>query len=189
MDIVQIGNVTLPAVQPAVAIALFGSWLYARIVLGKSFSEHISNAFFLFIAVWKVSVLLFQWKLVIKAPLSLLYFNGGTKGFVLGIAAALAYMWLKKMPTHKSLLVWAVMMTLYPPALALLSSEWTYWHALQAAGSLLFFFVVKEGIERALVLLLFWQLLFFSAEDQLISVTALAYIIVTAYLIVWRKKT
>ena len=75
MDIVQIGNVTLPAVQPAAAIAMIGSWLYARIVLGKSFSEHISNAFFLFIAVWKLSVLLFQLELVVKAPLSLVYFN------------------------------------------------------------------------------------------------------------------
>ncbi|MCP3761174.1 hypothetical protein NLX67_02045 [Domibacillus sp. A3M-37] len=188
MDVIQIGNVTLPVVQPAVALALFGTWLYARLTLGKAFSEQVSSAAFLFIAVWKLSILLFQFELVIKAPLSLLYFNGGTNGFILGIMVALAYMGMKKMPAYKAALAWAVVVAIYPLAFALLSGSWTYWDGIQTAGSVLFFFVAKEGVERALILLLFWQLLFLSADGDVFSVEAMVYTLVTAYIIMWRKK-
>lgn len=189
MDVIQIGNITFPVVQPAVALALFGSWLYARLIISKAFSEQVSSAAFLFIAVWKLSILLFQFDLVVKAPLSLLYFNGGTNGFILGIAAALAYMWMKKMSAYKAALAWAVMVVIYPLAFALLSGSWTYWDGIQAAGSMLFFFVAKEGLERALILLLFWQLLFLSADGQAFGAEAIVYTVVTAYIIIWRKKT
>ena len=189
MNLIQIGNITVPAVQPAVGLALAGAWLYAHFKLGNAFAEQVSSAFFLFIFVWKGSILLFQFDLVVKAPLSLLYFNGGINGFILGIAVALAYMWIKKISSYKAALVWAMLVAVYPLAYALLSRSWTYWDGIQAAGSALFFFVAKEGIERALTLLLFWQLLFLSADGQAFSIEAMVYSVVTAYMIIWRKKT
>ncbi|WP_143331883.1 hypothetical protein [Domibacillus antri] len=189
MEFIQIANVTLPIQQPAVIAALFGAWLYTRIQYGKSFSEQISNAAFLFVIVWKGSILLFQFPLVIKAPMSLLYFNGGIYGFWLGLAAAFFYAYVKKMPSSKTAGAWAAIVVLYPLSLSFLSASFTIWDAVQAAGSILFFFVAKEGLERALTLLLFWQLLFLSADGRLFSMESLVYIVVTVYFIFWRKKT
>lgn len=189
MEFIQIANVTLPVQQPAVIIALFGAWLYARIQYGKSFADQFSNVAFLFVIVWKFSIVLFQFPLVLQAPMSVLYFNGGIYGFWLGLAAALFYTYMKKMSSFKTARAWAAILVLYPLALSALTGTWTVWTIVQVAGSILFFFVAKEGLERALTLLLFWQLLFLSAEGRLIGIESLVYIIVTAYFIIWRKKT
>jgi hypothetical protein len=189
MEFIQIANLTLAVQQPAVVMALFGAWLYARIQYGKSFADKFSNAAFLFVIVWKFSIILFQFPLVLQAPMSILYFNGGTYGFWLGLAAALLYTYMKKMPSFKTAGAWASIIVLYPLALSALTSTWSIWIMVQAAGSILFFFVAKEGLERALTLLLFWQLLFLSAEGFLFGTESLVYLIVTVYLIVWRKKT
>lgn len=188
MEFIQIANVTLPVQQPAVIIALFGAWLYARIQYGKSFADRFGSTVFLFIMVWKFSIILFQFPLVIQAPMSILYFNGGIYGFWLGLAVALLYTYIKKMSPFKTAGMWAAITILYPLALSVLTETWTVWTIVQAAGSILFFFVAKEGLERALTLLLFWQLLFLSAEGRLIGMQSLVYIIVTAYFIIWRRK-
>ncbi|WP_050182237.1 hypothetical protein [Domibacillus robiginosus] len=188
MEFIQIANLTLPVQHPAIVIALFGAWLYARIQYGKSFADQFSNAAFLFVIVWKLSIILFQFQLVLQAPMSIVYFNGGIYGFWLGLAAALLYTYVKKMSSLETARAWAAIVALYPLALSALTSTWAIWVIVQAAGSILFFFVAKEGLERALVLLLFWQLLFLSAEGLLFGTESLVYIIVTAYLIIWRKK-
>ncbi|OAH54651.1 MULTISPECIES: hypothetical protein [Bacillaceae] len=189
MEFIQIANVTMPVQQLAAIIALFGAWLYVRIQYGKSFADRFGNTAFLFVIVWKFSIILFQFPLVLQAPISILYFNGGTYGFWLGLAVALLYAYIKKMPSFKMAGAWASIIVLYPLASSALLGTWTVWIFIQAAGSILFFFVAKEGLERALTLLLFWQLLFLSAEGRLIGMESLVYIIVTAYFIIWRKKT
>ncbi|WP_143180116.1 hypothetical protein [Domibacillus mangrovi] len=189
MEYIQIANVTMPVQQPAVMIALFGAWLYVRIQYGKSFADRFSNTAFLFVIVWKFSIILFQFPLVLQAPMSILYFNGGTYGFWLGLAIALLYMYINKMPSFKTAGAWAAIIVLYPLALSVMAGTWTIWTITQAAGSILFFFVAKEGLERALTLLLFWQLLFLSAEGGLFGMESFVYIIVTVYFIIWRKKT
>ncbi|OMP68284.1 hypothetical protein [Domibacillus epiphyticus] len=189
MEFIQIFNLTLPVQQPAVVIALFGAWLYTRCKYGKSFAEQISSVSFLFVMVWKFSIVLLQLPIVIKAPLSLLYFNGGLYGFWLGLASALFYAYVKKMPTFNTAEAWAFVVAIYPFALSILSNTFTIWHVVQFTGSLLFFIFAKEGLEKALILLLFWQLLFLSGDGRLFSVESLVYISVTVYFIFWRKKT
>ncbi|AOV08481.1 hypothetical protein BI350_13685 [Sporosarcina ureilytica] len=48
----------------------------------------LADAIFYFVIVWKLSVVVTDWKTVIQFPLSILYFNGGKIGVYLGLIAA-----------------------------------------------------------------------------------------------------
>lgn len=61
----------------------------------QQYSEKFTTALILGIIVWKVSLILFDPIGVIQNPLSLLYFSGGNRGIVLGLAAASAYLMYK----------------------------------------------------------------------------------------------
>lgn len=189
MDFIQIGSMSVAAVQLAVAAAMVSSWLYARFQLDKPFAELWSNALFWVIAVWKGSVLLFQFPLVMEAPMSLLYFSGGKNGFLLGIAAALLYISFKKASARKTAKAWVAAVAMFPVLHAGLTGQWAVLPVIWTAGSVLYFFVEKDGVERALILLLFWQLLMLSAAGNLVSHAALVYGLVTVYLLTWRRKT
>lgn len=62
---------------------------------GKQLFELALNSVFWGFLIWKGSLLLLEPKLIIESPMSLLYFTGGTKGFILGILGALIYFVLK----------------------------------------------------------------------------------------------
>lgn len=53
----------------------------------------LTNAFWLWMVVWKVSYLLFHPVEVIQRPLSLLYYDGGEHGVWLATLAAVVYIW------------------------------------------------------------------------------------------------
>src|SRR5699024_9068215 len=44
---------------------------------------------------WKLSIILFQFPFIIKNPLSIVYFDGGAKGYYLAIVLVLLYIALK----------------------------------------------------------------------------------------------
>lgn len=58
----------------------------------KKFIEIVWNGIFIYILVWKFSLLIFNPNLVIQSPLSILYFTGGEKGLWLGFAVTFLYM-------------------------------------------------------------------------------------------------
>ena len=62
---------------------------------GKQLFEIALNSVFWGFLIWKGSLLLLEPKLIIESPMSLLYFTGGTKGFIIGILGALIYFVLK----------------------------------------------------------------------------------------------
>jgi hypothetical protein len=78
--------------------ALVGFILF-RIRLGQTESDHqtlketIITAFVLAMFVWKFSVILFDPVTSLRSPLSLLYFNGGDRGVLLAVLAAVIYGW------------------------------------------------------------------------------------------------
>lgn len=82
-----IGNTTVPSSW----LALLGSFVVAyiglRLRFGKEISGVLGDAIFYFILVWKLSVIVTDFGNVIKAPLSIIYFNGGIIGFYLGLLA------------------------------------------------------------------------------------------------------
>ena len=53
--------------------------------LGKQLFELAVNSVFWGFLIWKGSLLLLEPKLIVESPMSLLYFTGGTRGFILGI--------------------------------------------------------------------------------------------------------
>lgn len=63
-------------------------WLILRLQFSKKWSELYSDAIFTFIIVWKLSLLVTDFKTVVNNPITLLYFNGGTMGVLLGVIVA-----------------------------------------------------------------------------------------------------
>ncbi|WP_313800347.1 redoxin domain-containing protein [Cytobacillus sp.] len=62
---------------------------------GKQVFDMALNSIFWGFLIWKGSLLLLEPKLVIESPMSLVYFTGGTRGFILGLLGALIYFVLK----------------------------------------------------------------------------------------------
>lgn len=71
-------------------------WLRSqRNELVKKLFDIVSNSVFLGFLIWKGSLLLLEPKLIVKSPLSLLYFTGGHKGLILGIIGSFTYFFFK----------------------------------------------------------------------------------------------
>lgn len=58
----------------------------------KLFLNTMTNAVFIWFFTFKFSTILFQPAFIMKNPLSLLYFTGGTKGSILGVIIAIIYL-------------------------------------------------------------------------------------------------
>lgn len=90
-------SLTAPSSWIALIIAFVVAYGAVRFRFGKKNAEALLDAFFYFIVVWKLSVLVVDFKLVLQSPLSLLYFNGGIVGYTLGIVGAAGkFLWDKK---------------------------------------------------------------------------------------------
>lgn len=90
-------SLTAPSSWIALIIAFVFAYGAVRFRFGKKNAEALLDAFFYFIVVWKLSVLVVDFKLVLQSPLSLLYFNGGIVGYILGIVGAAGkFLWDKK---------------------------------------------------------------------------------------------
>lgn len=63
--------------------------------LGKQIFDLVFNSVFWGFLIWKGSLLLLEPKFIIESPLSVLYFTGGTKGFILGTLGAFIYFFVK----------------------------------------------------------------------------------------------
>ena len=92
----SIRALTLPATAVALLAAFFIVWLVLRIQFPKIWSGVYGDAIFTFILVWKFSLLITDFPSVISQPLTLLYFNGGTVGVLLGAVAVLCQFWWKR---------------------------------------------------------------------------------------------
>jgi peroxiredoxin len=84
-----------------IGLIILKLWLLRslRNELGKQLFESIANSVFWGFLIWKGSLLLLEPKLIVKSPLSLLYFTGGGKGLILGMIGAVIYFLYK---TRKS---------------------------------------------------------------------------------------
>ncbi|MCZ8514105.1 redoxin domain-containing protein [Paenibacillus filicis] len=69
-----------------------------------SLSSYVWNALFIWVLVWKLSVLLVQGKEALRHPSSLLYFNGGALGIALAFLAAIGYVGFAVRKNRKSII-------------------------------------------------------------------------------------
>lgn len=92
----SIRALTLPATAIALLVSFVIVWLVLRVQFPKIWSGVYGDAIFTFILVWKFSVIITDFQSVIAQPLTLLYFNGGTVGVLLGTTAILLQLWWKR---------------------------------------------------------------------------------------------
>lgn len=85
-----IKSLTVPSSWIAVLIALIVTGIVLWRVFGKDTEDWYSDAAILFLLVWKLSVVITDFDMILESPLSILYFNGGETGLYLGLFAALS---------------------------------------------------------------------------------------------------
>jgi hypothetical protein len=85
-----IKSLTVPSSWIAVLLALILTGFVLWRVFGKETEDWYSDAAILFLLVWKLSVIVTDFDMIVDSPLSILYFNGGDTGLYLGLIAALS---------------------------------------------------------------------------------------------------
>ncbi|MDN4523340.1 hypothetical protein [Fictibacillus fluitans] len=122
MDDITVGLYTIPFIFIQIAVAVFVTYVYLFFTLErgnrKQVFEGYTNGLILWLFVWKLSVIIFYFPLLSKSLLSLLYFSGGEKGFLLGEAMFFAYFIIKTKGVkidwfHSLLRVWIVGLLAY----------------------------------------------------------------------------
>ncbi|MFC6038030.1 hypothetical protein ACFPYN_01055 [Paenisporosarcina macmurdoensis] len=85
-----IKSLTIPSSWVAVLLAILITGIIMWRKFGKETEDWYSDAAILFLLVWKLSVVITDFQMVVESPLSILYFNGGTVGIYLGLIVALS---------------------------------------------------------------------------------------------------
>ena len=89
-----IGNFTAPSTWIALIIAFMLSYIAIRMKFGKQHATRFGDAIFYLILIWKLSVIITDFKIVINVPWAILFFNGGFVGFILGLIFIAFRTWL-----------------------------------------------------------------------------------------------
>ncbi|WP_456273289.1 hypothetical protein [Bacillus sp. AK031] len=176
----SIGAFTFPSVWGAVVIAFAVTGIFLKLYDGKQANEWFGNSVFWFILTWKLSFILFDFSAFIRQPLSVIYYYGGVKGFWLGIAMALIYIFLKGKREHL-FGSWILFVLVYEGAAGYLADN----TSLLDAGNLLvglglFYLVLKMG-KKEIWLLVFTgiQLLVNFLQSGWFSTESFAYVVIT----------
>ncbi|WP_409251987.1 hypothetical protein V1502_18090 [Bacillus sp. SCS-153A] len=181
MEWYSIGAFSFPSTWGALVAAFFITGLFLRLYYGKDHYDWFGNSVFWFILTWKFSVILFDFTSVINQPLSILYFNGGMKGFWLGIAVALIYIYIKGEKEHL-FSAWVLVVLVYEGAAEFLADSASILSAVNIlAGFILFYLLLtKEKRELWLGLFIALQMLVNYVQGTLVSTESMAFLIVTA---------
>lgn len=185
MNYIQIGALTLPVEW----IALLGSVFLASFVFKIYFKTSLDwmfTALFLLIFIWKVSFLFVEWDMNNKSMYSLLYFNGGALGYIIGALGISVYLYVKKnmMPQAQFLLIlYLALMTFYelilfgfnPDAMIdfaqiLINLSWLV-YSIKNIKSL-----SKQTVYKAFILFALWNILIYSLKDEMISLNTFSHI-------------
>lgn len=192
-----IGSISFPVSWAAVAIAFLLSLLYLRAGGHKKETELWGNAIFYFIITWKFSFILINMGTAFSHPLSILYFNGGIKGYWLGLAVAFAYLvWKKKkVSVHLMSLVpaWIAAIAVYEVSFYLLNNMHIMMAGIQFAGGIGVLLALRKAQGQAgqiIVLFTFWELLLHSFAGTLLSVPVLTYVAGGSVMLlaIWNKR-
>jgi len=141
MNSLTIGQLTIPIALLSFFVAILYSDFRSR---GKDTytNKTIEQLFILYVIVWKGSYILFSWPDFIKAPLSLLYFDGGGKGHMLALVV-IAIILYKRW----NALEWQIL--------------WQYWARFTAV-----YHVIHSGFEGQWVIAGIWLALLIMIERK-----------------------
>jgi hypothetical protein len=184
MNYYQIGNFSLPSLWLAVLTALFGASLFHKLLTGKKVGEWYWNSFFLYFLAWKLSYILFNITMFIDMPLSILYFNGGTKGHFLGLTLLSLYLLFLAGKKHPGLekeagSIFLLFFFTYEVISKLLEKQWieVFSHFVVFAGYIVLFLFLKRKNKLItwpiIIVLILIELLLFSIFSTLFSFKAL----------------
>lgn len=99
MHFIQIGSLAIMTKWIILGVGIIAGLIIARVWLAKTTSTDntksiinlLTNGIFIGFLAWKGSLFLLEPALVIKSPMSLLYFTGGAKGLVIAVLIAFLY--------------------------------------------------------------------------------------------------
>ncbi|MDQ0230727.1 hypothetical protein [Metabacillus malikii] len=91
MTYIQIGIFTIPSAWLSAILALFLVASMIRLMMKQKVPDWYWNGFFLYVLVWKLSYIFFEFSLFLDMPMSLIYFHGGLKGHILAIGVVTGY--------------------------------------------------------------------------------------------------
>lgn len=167
----SIRTLTLPATAVALLITFFIVWLILRLQFSTKWSELYSDAIFTFIIVWKLSLLVTDFKTAVSNPITLLYFNGGTIGVYLGVIVASLQIWRKRNSLqleeeNMTACSWAIILTqsIYQMLVVLLNDNNTSSE------------VITLVVLSVVTLVILWKL---AAMKQALFLYTVSYLIVT----------
>ncbi|MGR3765825.1 hypothetical protein [Rossellomorea sp. NS-SX7] len=139
----NIGAFTFPGSWAAIAAAFILTFLFL-FFWNKKASDWYSNAIFYFILTWKLSVIVVDFGTVIKHPLTILYFHGGTAGYWMGITAVLIYTFIKKDNPILVIVAWVMTVLVYEGVFDFLQGTYIIGAFQLILNGLLFFFLLKK---------------------------------------------
>ena len=186
MTYFQFGNLTIPSEWLAAALALFIASFLHRIIAGNKVGDWYWNSFFLYFVVWKLSYILFNLNMFIDMPISVLYFNGGTKGHILALATLSFYLLVIAVKKHpgvykESSVIFLLYFMIYEVVICLLEKTnlETSVHSLILVGYVFFlYYLNKNGrslVNQIVILIMMVELLTFSIFNSFLSLKALTF--------------
>ncbi|KUF35273.1 hypothetical protein [Lysinibacillus sp. F5] len=169
----SIRALTLPATAVALLITFIIVWLILRVQFSKKWSEVYADAIFTFLIVWKLSLLVTDFKAVVNNPMSLLYFNGGTIGVYLGVIVVSLQIWRKRhnLQFEKQDIIpcsWAIILTqsIYQMIVVLLNDNTTSSE------------IITLVVLSVLTIIILWKL---AAMKQALLLYTVGYLIVALF--------
>ncbi|MDV6376939.1 hypothetical protein ORD22_01505 [Sporosarcina sp. GW1-11] len=130
MQYYPIGSITVPSSWIAFIVGFAITYLVIRYYFGKTYGERIGNVFFNVIIIWKLSVILTDFSTVLHYPLSILYFHGGTVGWLLALSlVGLHTLWQAYRQKWQRIDQWSLLLallswqTVYQMVMALLNED------------------------------------------------------------------
>lgn len=194
---ITIGTLTFPTSWAAIAAAFLITSGILYVVKKKVIADYYGNAIFLFILVWKLSVILFQFKLTMNHPFTLLYFTGGIRGYWLGLAIALSYMfvkWRKQLVEIRNILfVWLLTAAMYELVISILNDYHFWLKAILVIVNIGFIVIAcmkkdyVQWLQQLVILFTFVQVLLYSFSTGLFTAPIMTYIIVAVILSLLNK--
>lgn len=180
----SIGAFTFPSTWGALVAAFIVSGIFLWLYYGKNKADWFGNSVFWFIITWKFSVILFDFSVFIQQPLTALYFNGGSKGFWLGVTVSLIYIYLKG-ERRQLISAWLLVVLVYEGASEFLADSGSILSAVNILIGFSLFYLLLKKEKEALWLSIFIviQLLVNFMQGSIASAESTAYIVVTIALL------
>lgn len=195
MNYITLGRFTLPADLIAAFAAIFIGALIYKAKEKKSIGDWYWNSFFVYIAIYKLSYVLFNFKMFLDTPFSLLYFNGGTEGQILAFAGIALYLFLITKKKDNSfnkkefLPVYFIFFMLYWTGLFVFSLDFlaATVQAVLLMAFILFHYNKQQLTLQLTILFLMAEALILSLFSDLLSVENLLILALGIYLLVYQR--